>query len=84
MSQKQFDDNCPGCRPVLIDPVTGTKFEDSHPIMQMVDRVWAATTRQEREAFHNVCCNNSRKQSDMEQMSAIVQKIESLAKASNH
>lgn len=84
MSITQFDDNCPGCRPALIDPETGKKLPDSDQIVQITDRVWAATTRKEREAFHNVCCLNSRKASDMKIMSAITKRITALAKASNN
>jgi hypothetical protein len=80
MSLKQFDDNCVGCRPALIDPITGTKFDSSHPFMQIVDRVWAATTREQRESFHNVCCLNSREPKDLEHMSSIVKQIEALTK----
>lgn len=80
MSNKVFDDNCPGCRPVLVDPDTCKKLDSSHSAMQAVDRVWASTTRKEREAFHNVCCNNSRDTEDMHHMQNIVRMIESLTK----
>ena len=59
MSLDKFDDDCPGCRPALIDVRTGKVFHSSHPAVQAVNRVWARTTKEEREAFHQVTCLNN-------------------------
>ncbi len=65
MSIKQFDDNCPGCKPVLADPKTMETLPDSDPAMQAINAVWATTTREQRQAFHNITCNNSRNAADI-------------------
>lgn len=64
MPRNELSDDCPGCRPVLakFDPetgaVTGLLPADS-PSMQAVDKVWAETTLEERQAWHAVTCQNS-------------------------
>lgn len=65
MSWETFDDNCKGCKPVIIDSKTGKAFAENSPQMLAVMAVWAQTTRAERVAFHNVTCLNSWKAADM-------------------
>jgi hypothetical protein len=60
MSHEKFDDNCPGCKPAFLDLKTGQVLPDDHPVMQKVHAVWRTTTFQQREAFHDVMCLNSR------------------------
>ena len=60
MSWKNFEDNCPGCQPVILDRKTMKPFPHDSPVMQAVMRVWQETTLQERQAFHDFMCNNSR------------------------
>jgi len=60
MSKHKFDDDCPGCRPVLIDVDTGNPMPLTHPTMVRVNEIWAQTTLGEREAFHQVTCLNNR------------------------
>jgi hypothetical protein len=56
-----FCDHCPGCRPALIDTVTGQPMADDSPVMLTVNRVWDKdTSYAEREAFINVTLHNSR------------------------
>lgn len=81
MSKEQFSDDCPGCRPAVIDVKTGKQMSDDTPIMQAVNAVWAKTTREQREAFHNVCCKNSREPRDLELAGQIFQAIQSMANA---
>lgn len=56
MSLEHFDQNCPGCRPVVL--VKGVKLPDSSPEMQAILALWEVTTPEEREAFHKVTCQN--------------------------
>lgn len=65
MSMKVFEDGCPGCEPAIIDPSTGKILPKEHPVMIKVMAVWADTTVDERQSFHNVMCNNSRTDRDM-------------------
>lgn len=60
MSRIMFDDNCPGCRPAMLNPQTGEILKPDSPEMQVINDVWAHTTFRERLAFHRVCCLNSR------------------------
>jgi hypothetical protein len=60
MSWKKHDDQCPDCMPAMLDVKTGKSLPDSHPAMKAVLSVWSQTTRQEREAFHDFTCLNSR------------------------
>jgi hypothetical protein len=57
MSRKQFDDDCPGCRPVVIDVKTGKPDDRA---MAAINQVWEHTTVAERKAFHEFTCLNSR------------------------
>jgi hypothetical protein len=60
MSWEKFDDDCEGCRPVILDIDTRRPLPDDHPAMQKIRAIWATTSFQQREAFHNVMCLNSR------------------------
>jgi hypothetical protein len=60
MSVDRFDDQCPGCRPCLVDVTSGEVLSENSPPMRAVLTMWAKTTRSEREAFHRVACLNSR------------------------
>lgn len=79
MSIEQFDDECKGCKPAIIDAKTGKVEPDDSPVMKVVMRVWAATTLAERKAFHNVCCLNSREQGDMKVMAELSARISAAA-----
>lgn len=65
MSFEQYEEECSGCRPVVLDVKTLKALPPEHPIMQAVNSVWEQTTRAEREAFHRVTCQNSRDASDV-------------------
>lgn len=65
MSFQKFDDNCPGCKPVVLNPDTMKRYPDDHPFMMAALKAWSETTPQQREAFHNVMCLNSRDPLDL-------------------
>ncbi len=65
MSWTHFEDDCPGCRPVAIDPETGQLLPDAHPLMHAVNKWWFMTTLQERQAWHRFTCLNSRAPLDL-------------------
>ena len=66
MSQQKFDDECPDCLPILIE---------------IVYQVWAGTTKEEREAFHQVTCLNSRVPSVLALFYKVTKSIEDALKA---
>ena len=76
MSREVFDDNCPGCRPAIIDVKTGRVLPDSDPIMQKMLAIWANTTYSEREAFHRVMCLNSREPLDLFLVRGLTDKLQ--------
>jgi hypothetical protein len=75
MSLDRFNDDCPGCQPVLLDAKTRRPMPEDSPEVQAVLKVWATTTRAEREAFHRICCLNSREPGDLKLGQEITSKI---------
>jgi len=65
MSKLQHDDECPDCRPMLMDIKTGRPLPDDHPAMQAMQRAWLRTTLEQRQAFHRCTCLNSRAPHDL-------------------
>ena len=65
MSIEEFEDNCEGCKPALLDVKTKRPYPADSPEVKAMMVVWEGTTREERVAYHNVCCNNSLDQKDM-------------------
>lgn len=65
MSLARFDDECPGCRPTMMDVKTGRLFADDSAAMVAVNRLWAATSPEERQAWHRFTCQNSRAPGDL-------------------
>lgn len=76
MSREKFDDNCPGCKPVILDPETLNPLPLDHPVMKKIAEVWAKTTYQQREAFHNVMCLNSRDPHELTLVEQIIDQLE--------
>jgi hypothetical protein len=81
MSIAQFNDDCPGCRPAVLDPTTGHVLPPEHPVMVTVNSVWATTTLEERRAFHNVCCLNSRTPEDLKLVAGLNGRIQAALNA---
>jgi hypothetical protein len=76
MSRKQFDDECQGCRPVILDRKTMEPFPDDSVPMQAVNAVWSTTTKDQREAFHRFTCLNSRDPGDVGVMQTLTRMFE--------
>lgn len=76
MSREKFNDDCPGCRPVLLDAKTRQKMPDNSPERVAILKVWNQTTRDEREAFHRVTCDNSRDPSDIAVIQSLSKRFE--------
>lgn len=61
-----LEGSCPGCRPVFTDPNPPfIKLPENHPVAQMMNRVWEATTLKERQALHRVTCQKSKAMNDL-------------------
>lgn len=65
MSREVFNDDCEGCRPVLLDG-SGRPIPDDHPAMKVIMKIWNGLAMEQREAFHRFTCLNSRDPEDME------------------
>ena len=77
MEDHEFCDDCPGCRPALLDLQTQQSLPDDDPIMVKVNRVWDSdTTYAQRRAFIKVTLHNSRNKQDMVRAQEVTQKIE--------
>jgi hypothetical protein len=66
MPSDHFDDDCAGCRPVLVDVRTAKAFPDNSIEMTTVNRLWQETTLEERQAWHRFTCQNSRAIGDVQ------------------
>jgi len=75
MSFKKYEDGCPGCLPVVLDLKTGQPLPEVHPLMAAVLEVWKEATRDEKVAFHNFTCNNSRHPADIAIMQELAKKM---------
>lgn len=75
MSREKFDDNCPGCRPVILDPETGKVLPPDDPAMQQMLAIWARSSFAQREAFHRVMCLNSRDEIDLTLVKELVDQL---------
>lgn len=61
----EYDDNCHGCQPVMIDARTGEVLPDDNPKMQTLLQVWKEqTTLEERRAYHRTLFQGSMNQKD--------------------
>lgn len=76
MSRDRFDDECPGCRPAMVDVKTGRLYADTSAEMQVVNRLWTETTPQERQAWHRVTCQNSRALVDLPRAKEFADRVE--------
>jgi hypothetical protein len=75
MSCEKFDPQCPGCRPAIIDPRTGKILPADDPVMEIINRVWDASPREEQEAFWRVTVKNSRDPGDLDLMQALTSRM---------
>jgi len=75
MSYQEHQDDCPLCRPAVIDVNTNRVLSDDAPIMKAILGVWAGTTLEERQAFHRFTCLNSRETVDMNLMAGLQQRM---------
>lgn len=68
-------ENCPGCRPVVVDQTTGKILPESHPTQRAAVRAWRNALPAQRTAWHRVTCLNSQNPIDLAMAQAIVDRI---------
>lgn len=72
VSLERYSDDCRGCRPAMLDVKTGRALPDTDPILQAILGVWDASSRKTREAYHRVCCQNSRAPEDLARVAPLI------------
>lgn len=75
MSWERHEDDCPGCKPVLVDPRTMRALPNDSPEMRAVLAAWETTTLADRQAWHRFTCTNSRAAADLELVDGIRRKF---------
>jgi hypothetical protein len=83
MSCEKFDPNCPGCRPAILDPISGQALPKDHPMVVVVNEVWDAAPREEQEACWRIWVKNGRDLADMELAASFMNKVQSKLNLSN-
>lgn len=81
MAADKYEDDCPDCRPVLLDVTTGKPLDASTPEMKVVLDIWETLTRDEKQLFHDFTCTNSRTDKCMRLMKSLSDKIAAGMKA---
>lgn len=77
MEDHEFCDNCPGCRPAMLDVEANKPVSRDDPKMQIVDRIWDnETTYAERKAFIEVTLKNSRLPNELKLAQRVIYKIQ--------
>lgn len=64
----EYDDTCPGCQPVLVDPTTMKRLPDDDPSVVAIMKIWAILSLEEKKAFFRVTVKNSRAREDLDVM----------------
>ncbi len=75
MSRLIFSDDCPGCRPAVIDPESGKVLQHDHPVMRAINAVWDKTTYAERQSFHRFTCLGSMAEVDLLTVKALQKRM---------
>jgi hypothetical protein len=65
MSRDEYQEGCPGCRPVIVDQKTMQILPQDHPAMIRVNEVYDQLSLPEKQAWHRVTCLNSRDPIDL-------------------
>lgn len=77
MPDHEFCDDCPGCRPAMLDMKTGEVLAADNPIMVKVNEIWDhQTTYAQRRSFIEVTLHNSQNLVDLQRMEEVSKMIE--------
>lgn len=76
-AHREYIEGCRGCRPCVVDPVTGEVLADDSPVMHAINALWDKnTTRTERQAFFRVTVLNSRSAIDVGICQGLMERIQ--------
>lgn len=62
---EEYNDNCPGCQPAMLDVDTGKPLAADHPLALAVKKMWAKLPLETKRACHRVWTKNSRTVADI-------------------
>jgi hypothetical protein len=74
MSREQFQDDCPGCRPVGTN-LDGTPLPKNHALNVALSTLWENTDRPTKAAFHRCTCLNGRDPADLALCTAFLDQV---------
>jgi hypothetical protein len=83
VSWEAYEEDCPDCRPAMVDMKTGQVMPDDAPMMRFVLEVFKGLTLAEKQAWHRFTCQNSRAPADLKVIESITQKLAGFGKE-NH
>ena len=76
MEDHEFCDSCEGCKPAILDTMTGKAVPSDNPMMIAVMDVWEnETSYAERRAYIEVTLKNSRTEFDMNLCEEVTRKM---------
>lgn len=76
MEYHEFCDDCPGCRPAILDLQTQQAMSDDSPVMKAINEMWDKdTTYAQRRAYIEVTLHNSENPVDRSRATEVVEKI---------
>lgn len=78
VSWQEYQDNCPGCQPAMIDCQTGQRLSRRHPAMRAIRIWWKTVPLSDKRAWHEFTCQNSREPQIMAVMERLREKIQQL------
>lgn len=81
MSWNEFQEECRGCRPAIMDVKTGRVYADDSPIMKAILGVWDKATPEEKQAYHRITCQNSRADKDLETVAPLLERLKEVIDA---
>lgn len=71
---ESYEENCQGCKPVILDIKTGRPFPADHPAVVAINAVFNSLPLSDKQAWHELTCHNSREPQVLAAM-ARVQKL---------
>ncbi len=81
LEDHKFCDDCPGCRPAMLDMKTRRPLSPDTPEMKAVNEVWDKdTTYAQRRAYIEVTLHNSRQPGELRLAEQVIAKIQQALK----
>jgi hypothetical protein len=81
VSEKTFSDDCPGCRPALLDPKTGKLLPKDDPFVVLVNKIYDELPKADKIAWHRFTCLNARDLVTVSAVKRFSDRIEAAGKA---